>query len=190
MLVCLKTTLNKEKFHFLLDNGCDFNIRSNDKMFPISVLIDLHMLDEVYLLIDKGANLNDETAIWEPIVRALVIEDQQLVEKLIYRGASAFNTQYPVLERYIKFGMMREIKDWNPLIGAQMQAAMRRDKINTARLIYDQGDDDTRIKLVIKIEKLKDKMADVASKFESSRDDYQHAIKYHTKCQRKLEINN
>lgn len=39
---------------------------------------------------------------------------------------------------FFKFEMMREIKDWNPLIGAPMQAAMRRDIINAACLIYDQ----------------------------------------------------
>lgn len=92
MYVCSHSPLDKERFHFLLDNGCNFNTQNNEKEFPMSHLINFRFFDEVQILLDKGALINDKRTKHEPICCALRIKNQEMIEKLFKYGANALNT--------------------------------------------------------------------------------------------------
>lgn len=92
----------REKFYFLLENGCDIDIQNIDKEYPISVCIINNLNEEAGILLDKGAKIIDNDSYNEPIANALKIGSQYWFEKLGKSGANATNTVFPVLATYIK----------------------------------------------------------------------------------------
>ena len=103
------------------------------------------------LLLNKGSNIVDPESSNEPIVLALKMHNELLINKFIENNANAKNKTYPVVEKYIKepfFNLekLKKMKKYNLCIGCPFQSALQKSN-DAVVFLWNLATKEERIKI-------------------------------------------
>ena len=153
LLTCLAEAFNRYTFDFLMERGCDVNIRNHERNCALSVLIARQLDDEAGIVFNRPeVQITDRESLFEPIVVALQRGSQQWFESLVYRGADAQNKHFPVVTTYLQcpfysLEMLKRIPACNLILGSPIPVAMNLDMQETVMYLWSIANDPTRVKV-------------------------------------------
>lgn len=108
--------------------------------------------EDAEVLLNMGAQINDEESECEPIVITLQSKSLFWAGTLIKNGTNALNYKYPVHASYIKssffnFYLMKQMRAWNFIISCPLQSVIQKNCNEVCIFIWDSSSYETRIKI-------------------------------------------
>ena len=150
LFTILNTEFKRTVFDFLMSKGCDVNIHNGDRIYPLSALIARKLDEEADIVLSRPeVKIKDLDSQYEPIAAALERGSREWFEKLVYRGADARNTVFPVVARYIQsdfydLEVLKKIDGLNLVIGSPLPVAMNLGRRDTVMYLWETSDSETK----------------------------------------------